>query len=335
MKHQILSQRKAFTLVELLVVIAIIAILIALLVPAVQKVRAAATKTQCENNLKQIGLALHGYHDTKGYFPANHRPAAAPTIRSRWFTKILPYLEQGNLSKNYDETKNWDDAVNLPFTSQPLAVAICPASPNPNRLDGNPALVAAPNGWANIASTVAVTDYSGVYGVHNTFLTANSITQANPNGILSKVDGENVSIADVTDGLSNTIYVAESAGKPFLYQNGVRVNANYGVNGVNGGGWCRPASDLWVIGSDKAGKAVGGPYTINVNNGFDHGGVYPLTIGTPALGTDASGAIHSFHAGGAHALFGDGSVRFLDESITAATLGALATRAGGEIVPKN
>jgi len=337
MKQQLLRKRQAFTLIELLVVIAIIAILIALLVPAVQKVRAAAAKTQCENNLKQIGLALHGYHDSKGSFPGNHRPAAAPTIRTRWFTKILPYLDQGNLFKNYDATKNWDDAVNLPVTSQPLAVAVCPASPNPNRLDGDPALlIVSPatsiTSWTGIASTVAVTDYSGIYGLHANFLSANSITQSNPLGILSKTDGENVSIADITDGTSNTIYIIESAGKPYLFQSGVRVNANYAVNGINGGGWCRPASDIWIIGSDKTGTVFGGSNVINANNGFDHGGLYPLTNGTPALGTDGSGAVFSFHPGGAFALFADGSVRFIDQDIPAATFGNLVTRAGGEIV---
>src|SRR5256886_645037 len=121
-----------FTLVELLVVIAIIGVLIALLVPAVQKVRDAANRTQCANNLKQIGLALHSYHDAKKYFPGNHRPKATTSARERWFTKILPFLEQDVLYKNYDQTQNWDSPTNLPITSVPLQVAVCPSTPNPN-----------------------------------------------------------------------------------------------------------------------------------------------------------------------------------------------------------
>lgn len=322
--------RKAFTLIELLVVIAIIGVLVALLVPAVQKARESANRLSCTNNLKQIGLALHNYHDTKQAFPNNARPNPANTVRERWFTKILPQLEQGNIFKNYDETVNWDKAPNAALTILPLKVGLCPSSPTPDRLDTNPDA-----GWSGATDIVAVTDYASPYGVHNTFVTANpTVTVAtNLEGILTK--SGNVAIADVTDGTSNTIFVAESAGRPYLYNNGgVKQAPDYRVKGVNGGGWCRPASDFWLIGSDKTGTTVGGPITINANNGFDHGGAYPLTIGTPALGTDGSGAIFAFHTGGGNFLFADGSVRFLDSGISAQTIAALITRGGGETLPK-
>src|ERR1700730_17257487 len=103
------SQRRAFTLIELLVVVAVIAVLVALLLPAVQKVREASNRTQCANNLKQIGLAALNYDDATKSFPQNHRPtsAAAATVRERWFTHLLPYLDQGPLYSQYDETSNW------------------------------------------------------------------------------------------------------------------------------------------------------------------------------------------------------------------------------------
>ena len=116
MKVQTISQRKAFTLIELLVVIAIIAVLIALLVPAVQKVREAAARVQCVNNLKQHGLALWGYHDVNKYFPYNARfdAASSSSPRMRWFTKILPFIEQTNLFANYTAAYNWDDISTTP-----------------------------------------------------------------------------------------------------------------------------------------------------------------------------------------------------------------------------
>lgn len=345
MRHSVVQQRNAFTLIELLVVIAIIAVLVGLLTPAVQKARDAAARTQCQNNLKQIGIALHTYHDGKGAFPQNHRPAgAANSVRERWFIKILPYLEQGTLSSRYDEASNWDSATNLPVTSIPLKVAQCPAAPSPNRLDVNPA-AASPPGFGAPA-VVAVTDYGGIYGVHPSFITANNSIPAiasiqNPYGVITNSNAANgettpITLNDISDGTSNTIVVAESAGRPYLYQNGVRQGLDLTVHGVNGGGWARPASEIWIIGfADKAGTLPGGPYTVNAANGIDAEGTFPLTVPAgAALGTDPSGQIFSFHVGGANVLLADGSVRVIDSGIAPAVIAALATRANNDVVPK-
>jgi prepilin-type N-terminal cleavage/methylation domain-containing protein/prepilin-type processing-associated H-X9-DG protein len=332
MKSQSRLRHSAFTLVELLVVIAIIGVLIGLLLPAVQKIRESANRTKCANNLRQIGLALHGYHDVKKYFPGNHRPAGLNSVRERWFTKILPYIEQDVLFQNYDPSQNWDSATNLAVTSIPLSVAMCPSTPLPGRQDFDEA-----NGFTN--PVVAITDYAAVYGVHPLYLTANGLTQTNPAGILTKQDNQFISTADITDGTSNTLYVIESAGKPYVYQQGrTLLNQNFFVDQVLGGGWCRPASDIWLIGfADRAGTIPGGPWAINAANGIDTLGVYPATVpaGAP-LGTDGTGQIFSFHTSGTNALFADGHVRFLDgdpvNGVSPAVLAALVTRGGNEAI---
>ncbi len=324
--------RKGFTLIELLVVIAIIAVLAGLLLPAVQKVREASFRSKCANNLRQLGIALHNYHDVKKGFPGNHRPAGLKSVRERWFTKLLPYLEQDNLYRAYDPTTNWDSPTNLPVTSIPLSIALCPSTPNPNRQDFDEA-----NGFTN--PIVAVTDYAQVYGLWPTYLTANGITQPNPAGVLTKTDGQIISIADITDGTSNTIHVVESAGKPFVYQNGVVLNQNVFADQVLGGGWCRPATDIWIIGfADKAGTTPSGPWAINASNGLDCFAQYPAQVpaGAPT-GTDGTGQIYSFHTTGTNVLMADGSVRFIDgdpvNGVSPTVLAALITRAGGETLP--
>jgi prepilin-type N-terminal cleavage/methylation domain-containing protein/prepilin-type processing-associated H-X9-DG protein len=338
-KYQVSRRRYAFTLIELLVVVAIIAVLIGLVAPAVQKARDAAKRVECANNLRQIGLGLHNYHDNFKTFPQNHRPpsASANTVRERWFTHILPYIEEAVLWRGYDETTNWDSATNLPVTSVPIKIAQCPAAPNPTRLDSNPA--GATPGWgASNPPVAAVTDYAGVYGVHPAFSAATGITPTNPYGVITNnlgADPEKVKINDITDGTSKTILVVESAGRPVLYQGGVSQGLDLTVHGVNGGAWSRPASEIWLIGfADKGGTIPGGPYTVNAANGIDTHGTYPLTAGSSgvALGTDGSGQIYGFHDNGANVVFADGSVHLLSPSIAPGIIAALVTRANNDVV---
>ena len=309
------NQRRGFTLIELLVVIAIIAILIGLLLPAVQKVREAANRAKCSNNLKQLGLAMHNYNDTYGYLPGNIRPAATGTIRVRWATFLLPYYEQDNISKIYNQNVNWTDPANYAAVSLRLKVLECPSAPKPERLDSNPETT-----WAG---TVAISDYSGIYGI-DPVLVQQGIAESGAPGILSKT--EQVRLTDVTDGLSNTIHLTESAGKPDLYQAGRLIGTAPTVR-VQGGGWCRPASDIpRLIGLNGNGTAAGNQ-GINAANG-----IQTTTYPDPQFGTDGTGQIYGFHSGGVNALLGDGSVRFIRQTIPLRTLAALITRSGGEVV---
>jgi prepilin-type N-terminal cleavage/methylation domain-containing protein/prepilin-type processing-associated H-X9-DG protein len=311
-------KRRGFTLIELLVVIAIIAILIGLLLPAVQKVREAAARSTCQNNLKQLGLALHNHESSYGYFPSSIRPSGSTTLpRVSWLIPTLAYIEQDNLRKNYDTTKTWSDGTaNLAITSQKIKILQCPSSLNPEIKDGDPQTGA----W----NIVAVTDYAAATQVH----ALSGLPNVGP-GIMEKNKSPGNRILAVSDGLSNTIAVTESAGRPQIYRLGKPFdNPASGLGHlVNGGGWARPASDLDFYTSTADGTTYPGPCAVGCTNGFVFS-AYP----DPAFVTEGSSAPYSFHTGGVNTLMGDGSVRFVRQTVSTTTFAQLVTRAGGEVI---
>jgi prepilin-type processing-associated H-X9-DG protein len=232
----------------------------------------------------------------------------------------LPYIEQSNLYDNFNFSKNWfDPATNLAVVGTFLKTVQCPSSPNPTRLDYNPS---ATGPWDGIA---APTDYAAINSVDPRLATAGLVDAVSVgNGAMPQ--NSKIRFADITDGLSNTILVAESAGRPYVYRNGQQYGT-FPTDHVQGGGWARAASDITLNGTTPDGVSSPGPCAINCTNGTD-ALVYP----DPYFGIHGTGDIYAFHTGGANFLFSDGSVHFINQSIDIRTLAYLVTMSAGEVI---
>jgi prepilin-type N-terminal cleavage/methylation domain-containing protein/prepilin-type processing-associated H-X9-DG protein len=330
-----MRRRPAFTLIELLVVIAIIGVLIALLVPAVQKVREAAARTQCINNLKQIGIALHAYHDaTKrlpaGYIDANTNPNSTPDKDLGpgwgWAAFLLPYIEQGNL---YNQI-NFKVAVGVGVNAQPsqqlVAIYLCPS-------DGTQSLVPIyDSSFSQPIATVAHANYVACNGWEECFNGAGGNPAPGPgaDGLSGNFGGSGrgafyrnsqTAFSSVTDGLSATIFAGERSGdhSPSTW------------TGAFPGGRC-PA---WMATQPPA------PYTPPPGPAYDNadfGEAFVLahcnathlpSADFPMYDPDVFYSMHTPR--GANFLFGDGSVHFLTSSINPTIYQNLSTIAGNEI----
>lgn len=307
---------RGFTLIELLVVIAIIAVLLGLLVPAVQKVRAAASKISCANNMKQLGLALVNYSTNNGTrFPPSY--TFDPTVPNAhgWGTFILPYIEQDNLYNKYHYEVIFNTPPDNAFViKQPIKVMNCPAAPDPRiyTFDGSFVLGLPPGSFV---FTAASADYGPISGVLGAWWSLMGATTAGEEGIMQV--NQKVKIDDVRDGTSNTILLGEIAGKNDLYVRGYK---RISQSTEQGGGWADPFSgENWFQGSDYSGLTPGGPCLVNCTNRVD--------IGSAATG------MYAFHTGGVNVVFADGSVHFISQDVNPVVVAYLITRSGGEIIP--
>jgi prepilin-type N-terminal cleavage/methylation domain-containing protein/prepilin-type processing-associated H-X9-DG protein len=339
--------RRGFTLIELLVVIAIIAILIGLLLPAVQKVREAAARIQCSNNLKQIGLALHNYMSTYKGFPPSK--VVVNGFQVPWTNAILGYIEQNNVQSGYNFFKAWNDPANYAASQTAIPVFTCPSNGGPATDSVHPISAASVSPPLFGGAVQCYYSITGVQSDNPAYQAANFITpltgQTNYAVADTRLDGvmqkNNIrKPGAITDGLSNTLMVSEGAGRPFLMSMGSQV-------GMEGPGddsaiWTDPgAISFRIDGSAPPGQTrldTGKPNTLPV--AVPTSLAYPGTtkqdtigFGTCGLNCTNKEEIYSFHTGGANFLFADGHVSFITQGINISALCALATSAGGEVIP--
>jgi prepilin-type N-terminal cleavage/methylation domain-containing protein/prepilin-type processing-associated H-X9-DG protein len=314
-------RRPAFTLVELLVAIAIIGILIALLLPAVQKARQAANRIKCQNNLKQLALAAHNYHDSMGQFPNGlHTVETTGGLYANgtcWEVELLPYFEQDNLKNrwDYDDFRNNIAGDLDATTAQVLKLLLCPSDVLPElvwyaSMDGFQQYAYA-QGWYGLSS------YGG-----------NAGTRSYPKNLVTRdgifYENSRIRLADVTDGASNTLLFGERSHDDPVFD---ELSGTYFAPLAKEGKW---AAVYATSGGSLPERFLSAPVRIN----------YRVPAGISAEGfqgdTGAQSnrlcAYGSGHAGGANFAFGDGSVRFLIDNTPLETLQALSTRAGGEVV---
>lgn len=305
MKRSFSKRSRGFTLIELLVVIAIIAILIALLLPAVQQAREAARRTQCKNNMKQLGLALHNYHDVNLTFPpgwiavdlTTGAPAAHDgTTGVGWGSMILPYMDQAPLYNQFNANLAIHDPANLMFIDNVLPTFQCPSDPKPDKWDieeeGSPGTVLATLPTANYIGSFGTEELDGCENTPGTAPVA-STGQCRGDGLL--YHNSKVRIRDITDGTTNTFIVGER-----------RTDVDLG--------WYSTWPGMVAEGEEAFQRILGSA---------DH------VPNDPAAHLDD---FSSRHEGGAQFLLGDGSVRFISENIDHGLYQSLATIQGGEVV---
>ena len=333
------GNRRGFTLIELLVVIAIIAILIGLLLPAVQKVREAAARMSCSNNMKQLGIALHSFHDANGRMPPGGGDDTTPfgnggsSWGSSWKVYILPYIEQDNIQSKWQYNgggqsgSGWQNVNNMNLINKiTIKTYRCPSSPLPDFHPGS---------TTNTTNCFQMfTTYVGVAGSSIDTPVNTNIGCCQGSGPINGGSGIlctncQIKMVQITDGTSNTILVGEQSdhlrdnnNQPYIPGTGAITSqgphgwamgaGGGGVGAQNGERQFNIVTVRWQI--NQRGLGVGAGNGTNENSGSN------IPFSSP-------------HSGGAQMLFADGGVRFLTNATTLQTLQWLSSRAGGEVLP--
>ncbi|WP_437225414.1 DUF1559 domain-containing protein [Planctomicrobium sp. SH661] len=313
--------KRGFTLIELLVVIAIIAVLIALLLPAVQQAREAARRTQCKNNLKQIGLAHHNYHDTYSGFPIGSRAGAPGSWGESWWVGLLPYLDQAAIANRWDhQVPNSGFYGNSSLVNGlVLAAARCPSSSLDKYTkngwnDGTPKAHYAGVAGANpdpLGRTLVYPEFNWGYGELGAW------------GLL--IRDKSIKSRDATDGLSNTLLVGEQSDWLIAINGGQVENNSGGLFGMFIGSVEGPERHHNIT-------TVRHPPSYRTSGDADPDAYFTCPSGGVCRNVGYNNPIQSIHTGGAHVLLGDGSVRFIGNSINMQTYRCLATRDDGQVV---
>ena len=336
-----MRQRRSlgFTLVEMLVVVAIIGVLAAMVLPAVQSTREAARRANCQNNLRQLGLAFQQHHDSFRGFPAlvtDRNIAVDPadtavnvstTLPARgWAIDILAFLEQEPIRKAYNLSADFDDAsttvngsTNVAVIQNVLKIYQCPSSPATNR---TVTLYNSAEDSASLGVTGGATDYFPHRIIGPIAVTVDSTTTTYGNGTPALQANKQRSTAAMLDGTSQTILLSEVAMRPTLYINGLKQSSGTTVTSVDAPAWAQwggfPMTNLYGYSADGTTVLTTATST---------------TTGGCGVNCNNNAGIYAFHPGGANALFVDGSVHFLSKSTSPTVIVSLATRDGSEIIP--
>jgi prepilin-type N-terminal cleavage/methylation domain-containing protein len=309
--------RRGFTLVELLVVIAMIGILVAILLPAVQSAREAARRTSCQNNLKQLGLALHLFHDVHKVFPASGWTQAGPGNPAGkfvgWRPLTLPYLERENLKQLYNFQWNWWEGTNPTAGAVPVSLFRCPSVPT--RPDVFSAVAKPPRPALAFVDPVAPTDYEAIMGVQpsaiNPHLATPRYGSSNRQGVMYR--NATTSLSAITDGTSATLLVVECGGRPQVNR---QRRIAPGLNNDQGIGWIDSEGPFSFDAARSDGSAEGcGPT----------GGC------TAVMNARNDNEPFGFHPAGCNFLFADARVPFLAATVDVTVFAAICTKGAEEV----